>query len=144
MLVDALGLGRCGELGGQLGVAGEEFARALQLLTLALRLRRELLEVAGGLLLRLFRQPLFAADAQARDLGMDLLQIVEQLVHVLLALEGALLLLPVVVLHDEVGDRAKHTLAAEAALAHRHALENAPHGAEGNVKVPVDEKIIEI
>ena len=55
-----------------------------------------------------------------------------------------MLLLPVVVLHDEVGDGAKRTLAAEAALAHRHALENAPHGAEADIKVPVDEKIIEI
>ena len=41
---------------------------------------------------------------------MDLPQIGKQLVHILLTLEGALLLLSVVVLHDEVGDGTKRPL----------------------------------
>ena len=143
-LIDALGPGRGREPRGQLGIAGEKAAGALQLLAGTLRLRGQLLEIAGGLARTLFRQPALALRAQTRDLGAHLLQIGEQLVHVLLALEGTLALLPVVVLHDEIGDGAKDALAAEAAAAHRHALEHAAHGAESDVKMPVDEKIIEI
>ena len=65
-------------------------------------------------------------------------------VYVILVLEGTLLHLAAVIFHHQIRDGAEGTLAAEAALAHGDTLENAPHGRERHIVVPVDEKTVEI
>ena len=144
VLVDALGLGRRGELCRQLRVTGEEFLRLLQLFFRALRRGRERIQVASCFLFRLGLHAPLAAFAERRDLGVRGSDAGEHLVHIFLPLEGALLFLPVVILHHKVRDRAKNALSREAALAHRHALENAAHRRKRNIVMPVDQKIIQI
>ena len=144
MLVDALGLGRGGEPPRRLRIGGEELSRPLQLLARALCLRRQFGKIACSFFLRLFPHALRTAGAERWDLGMPLSDEGEHRVHVLLALEGALLLRAVVILHHKVGNTAERAFARKAALTHRHALEHAAHSRKGHIIVPVDKKAVQI
>ena len=68
----------------------------------------------------------------------------EEQVHVLLPLEGALLLFAVVILHHEVRDGTEGPLSGEASPAHGDALEDPAHRAERHIVVPLKPEAVEV
>ena len=143
-VLDALGLGGGGEFGRELRLFLQDGLGLLQLLAGLLGLGRQLLYIAPGFLRGLFRETAFAVPAEARDLRVDGGEVRQQQVHVLLPLEGALLLLPVVILHHEVGDGAEGALSGEAALAHGHPLEDPAHGVDGHIAAAIEPEAVEV
>ena len=121
----------------------QEGAGLLQALPFGLGLGRQLLEIAAGVLGPLLGHVLLHLAALQRQVRAELGEAGQQVVHVLLVLEIALLF-AAVVLHHQVGDGAEGPLAGEAALAHGHALEHAAHRGQRHIIVPVDEKAVEI
>ena len=82
--------------------------------------------------------------ALERQIRADLGQIGQQIVHIRLVLEVALLLRAVVILHHQIGDGAEGALTGKAALAHSHPLEHTAHRLQRHIVVPVNEKAVEI
>ena len=78
------------------------------------------------------------------DLRLLFGQHLQQLVHIPLVLEVALLLLAAIVLHHKVGHGGKHALAGKAAGAHSHPLEHAADAAVGQIIAAVDVKAVEV
>ena len=143
-LVDPLGLGGGGEPVRQLRIAGKELPGLFQLLPGLLGLRGELVQIAVGLLPGLLGQALLRLHAVGGDIGQKLGKIVQQAVHVLFPLEGALLLGAVTVLHHQIGNGAEQAAAGKAALAHGHPLKDPAHIRQGHIVAAVQKIAVEI
>ena len=90
-------------------------------------------QLAGGLFGFLLLQHLLTGCAEQMDLRLLFGQHLQQLVHIPLVLEVALLLLAAIVLHHKVGHGGKHALAGKAAGA-----------AIGQIIAAVDVKAVEV
>ena len=101
-------------------------------------------QLAGGLFGFLLLQHLFTGCAEQMDLRLLFGQHLQQLVHIPLVLEVALLLLAAIVLHHKVGHGGKHALAGKAAGAHSHPLEHAADAAIGQIIAAIDVKAVEV
>ena len=144
VLVDPLGLGRGGETARQPWVAGEEGFGLFQRFPGRLRLRRQLVQIPGGLLPGSLGKALLRLNAVQRQTGADLRQISQQTVHVLLPLEGALLLRTVTVFYHQVRNGAKDAVSGEAALAHGDPLKDPADVPQGHIAAPVKQKAVQV
>ena len=101
-------------------------------------------QFAGSLFRRLLFQRLLSGFAQGADLRLLFGQHFQDLVHILLILEIALLLLAAVVLHHKVGHGGEHSFAGKAAGAHGHPLVHAGNAAVGQIVTAVDVKAVQV
>ena len=101
-------------------------------------------QLAGGLFGFLLLQHLLTGCAEQMDLRLLFGQHLQQLVHIPLVLEVALLLLAAIVLHHKVGHGGKHALAGKAAGAHSPPLEHAADAAIGQIIAAIDVKAVEV
>ena len=144
MVVDALGLRGGAQLISERGVLLQIGGAALQQLDLLGGGGGGQPRLLLGQLALLFAQLLLGGLAVQRDLRVLPGDQRQQLIHLFLHLEYALLLRAAVVLHHQIGLGGEHALAGEAALAQRHALVDAVHGVEGHIEFPLDVEAVEV
>ena len=144
VLIDPLGLGRSGKPVRQLRIAGEEGSGLFQLLPGRLCLRRQHVQIPDGFLLCLPGKALLRLNAVQRQTGTDLRQIGQQIIHIVLPLEGALLLRTVTVFYHQVRNSAKDAVSGETALAHGDPLEYPADIPQRHIVVPVKQETVQI
>ena len=79
-----------------------------------------------------------------RQTGTDLRQIGQQIIHIVLPLEGALLLRTVTVFYHQVRNSAKDAVSGETALAHGDPLEYTADIPQRHIVVPVKQETVQI
>ena len=144
VLIDPLGLGRSGKPVRQLRIAGEEGSGLFQLLPGRLCLRCQYVQIPDGFLLCLPGKALLRLNAVQRQTGTNLRQIGQQIIHIVLPLEGALLLRTVTVFYHQVRNGAKDAVSGETALAHGDPLEYPADIPQRHIVVPVKQETVQI